>query len=92
MFHVKPLTINKLIFAFVFADFIKMFLPYLFSCLEVFGHPCLFFDFYSLLNFSQKEIINTSIEIILKISPFVLSWYFVVVFNKLIFINQYNFY
>jgi len=88
----KPLTINKLIFVFVFADFIKVFLPYLFSCLEVFGHSCLFFDFYSPLNFSKKEIINTTIEIILKISPFVLLWCFVVVFNKLILINQYNFY
>ena len=51
-----------------FVDFIKVFSPYLFSFLEVFAHPYLFFDFYSPLNFSQKEIINTTTEIILKIS------------------------
>ena len=68
MFHVKPLTINKLIFMFVFADFIKVFLPYLFSYVKVFIYPSLLFNRYLSLHFLQKEIIETTTEIIFKIS------------------------
>lgn len=69
----------------------KVFISCLFSFLKVFTHLYLLFDCYLSLYFSQKEIINTAAEIISKISSFILSWCFVVVFNKLILINQYDF-
>ena len=88
-FHVKHLTTNK--FIFIFVDFIKVFISCLFSFLKVFTLLYLLFNCYLSLYFSQKEIINTAAEIISKISSFILSWSFVVVFNKLILINQYDF-
>lgn len=62
MFHVKPLTINKLIF--VFVGFIKGIFVLLTLYLEVFIYLYLLFNCYLSLCFSEREIINTTIKIV----------------------------